>query len=121
MRKVKIKDIKYENDDLIVLYIEDIEESKKTKWALKGASFDNLINNITGKNLNFSIEQRKDLCKKIIGIEFIHNPQMDEYNMETSANIIKNYNNDELKRWDDSFDSYPFKELYNSMEQEGED
>ena len=115
--KIKIIDASWDDKKhLAKVKIQKLETTKEEIWALTGESFDSLISQITGRNLQYHTEQRKTLCLKIIGLEFINTIEIDIDN--TDVDSVKDKNVSDLQNYHNTMDMYPFYEIQQEVIEE---
>jgi len=109
-RKVKILDMSYDYDKyLFNVLVKDIKTDKKTTLCWRGIDI-GVTNDTPEKIIN-------DFCQKMIGQEKNLVIQQEEESLNVSN--LKDATESQLKQFDDSFNSYPVKEIAESINKNG--
>jgi hypothetical protein len=106
--KKKVEFISYDyNDSLNLIKIKTNIDNKEVFLAMIGEEFDNMICQISGKNLFFSVEQRKNnLLPNLMGKTFYF-----DMNADINKDIKIENNDEKIKNLHEVIDTYPFYEI----------
>ncbi|MFA5760102.1 MAG: hypothetical protein WC942_12235 [Clostridia bacterium] len=102
----KVEFLEYEyTEKLDLIKIKSLIESKNVVLAMTGSEFDNMICQISKKNVFFSEEQRQKLLEQLMGKSFYF-----EMTPEINNNISVKKEED-VKNLNNIIDNYPFYEI----------